>query len=73
MAAGFGISIEGIPIAQFLLLIFIYSIEIDSCLTNYSEARGIKFKWNIIKWVASKTSLETKEIETIYKNEKDET
>ena len=51
-------SIQGIPIGQLLLMIFIFAFEIDSVYSNYCEARSIKKRWDILKWVSKKTSLE---------------
>jgi hypothetical protein len=53
-------SVEGIPVGQLLLLIFIYAFEIDSCYSNYCEARNIRNRWNILGWVGKRFSLERK-------------
>ena len=34
------------------MLVLIYGIELNSCFSNYFEARGIRKRVNVFKWVA---------------------
>ena len=46
--------ILGIPILAGLMLLIVYGIEINSCYSNYFEARGINKKINIFKLFGKK-------------------
>jgi len=74
----FGITI-GAPVVSMSMLFIIYGIELNSCVNNYLEYKGIKKKWNFFKLVDKEnlledttTKLETNNIssngETTYKN-----
>ena len=52
-----GITVD-FPIGQLAVLLIIYSIELDSCLSNYAEARNVKKRFNFLGWVGKKTSME---------------
>jgi hypothetical protein len=69
-SAFFGITVEGVPIIHLGLLIFIYSIEINSCYTNFCDARGIKDRWKFLSWISRKTSIELEEKTTKLEDEK---
>lgn len=53
----FGITI-GSPIVSMAMLFIIYGIELNSCVNNYLEYKGIKKKWNFFKLVGKEDLLE---------------
>lgn len=57
----FGITI-GLPVVSMAMLFIIYGIELNSCVNNYLEYKGIKKKWNFFKLVGKEDLLE--EVET---------
>lgn len=57
----FGITI-GLPVVSMAMLFVIYGIELNSCVNNYLEYKGIKKKWNFFKLVGKEDLLE--EVET---------
>lgn len=66
----FGITI-GSPIVSMAMLFIIYGIELNSCVNNYLEYKGIKKKWNFFKLVGKENLLEdsTTESETDKSND----
>lgn len=56
----FGVSI-GSPIISMAILFVIYGIELNSCVNNYLEYKGIKKKWNFFKLVNKENLLEDQE------------
>lgn len=59
----FGVSI-GIPVVSMAMLFIIYGIELNSCVNNYLEYKGIKKKWNFFKLVGKENLLEDSEPES---------
>ena len=55
----FGITI-GAPVVSMSMLFIIYGIELNSCVNNYLEYKGIKKKWNFFKLVDEENLLEDK-------------
>ncbi len=55
----FGITI-GAPVVSMAMLFIIYGIELNSCVNNYLEYKGIKKKWNFFKLVGKENLLEDK-------------
>lgn len=53
----FGITI-GSPIVSMAMLFIIYGIELNSCVNNYLEYKGIKKKWNFFRIVCKEDLLE---------------
>lgn len=53
----FGITI-GVPIVSMGMLFIIYGIEINSCVNNYLEYKGIKKKFNFYKLVGKEELLD---------------
>lgn len=60
----FGLAI-GAPIVSIAMLFVIYGIELNSCVNNYLEYKGIKKKWNFFKLVGKENLLEEKESTTL--------
>lgn len=60
----FGLAI-GAPIVSIAMLFAIYGIELNSCVNNYLEYKGIKKKWNFFKLVGKENLLEEKESSTL--------
>lgn len=60
----FGLAI-GAPIVSIAMLFVIYGIELNSCVNNYLEYKGIKKKWNFFKLVGKENLLEEKESSTL--------
>lgn len=56
----FGESI-GSPIVSMAMLFVIYGIELNSCVNNYLEYKGIKKKWNFFRLVGKEELLEEPE------------
>lgn len=56
----FGVSMDS-PIVGMAMLFIIYGIELNSCVNNYLEYKGIKKKWNFFKLVNREELLEDKE------------
>jgi predicted branched-subunit amino acid permease len=56
----FGIVI-GFPIVSMATLFVIYGIELNSCVNNYLEYKGIKKKWNFFRLVGKEDLLEDAE------------
>lgn len=55
----FGLAL-GAPIVSIAMLFVIYGIELNSCVNNYLEYKGIKKKWNFFKLVGKEDLLEDK-------------
>lgn len=53
----FGITL-GNPVVSMAMLFIIYGIELNSCVNNYLEYKGIKKKWNFFKLVGKEEMLE---------------
>lgn len=60
----FGVSI-GIPVVSMAMLFVIYGIELNSCVNNYLEYKGVKKKWNFFRLVGKENLLEDPDTETI--------
>ncbi len=56
----FGVSL-GAPIVSMAMLFIIYGIELNSCVNNYLEYKGIRKKWNFFRLVGREDILEEKE------------
>ena len=56
----FGITL-GTPLVSMAMLFIIYGIELNSCVNNYLEYKGIKKKWNFFRLVGKDNLLEDKE------------
>lgn len=59
----FGITI-GAPVVSMTMLFIIYGIELNSCVNNYLEYKGIKKKWNFFKLVGKENLLEDSSTES---------
>ncbi len=59
----FGITL-GTPVVSMAILFIIYGIELNSCVNNYLEYKGIKKKWNFFRLVGKDDLLEDKAIES---------
>ncbi|MBP3511161.1 MAG: hypothetical protein J6K19_03870 [Prevotella sp.] len=66
----FGITL-GAPVVSIAMLFVIYGIELNSCVNNYLEYKGIKKKWNFFRLVGKEDLLEERpeESETTNENE----
>ena len=53
----FGITL-GAPVVSMAMLFIIYGIELNSCVNNYLEYKGVKKKWNFFKLVGKEDLLE---------------
>lgn len=60
----FGITI-GVPVVSMAMLFIIYGIEINSCVNNYLEYKGVKKKLNFFKLVGKEELLEDVEDEKL--------
>lgn len=58
----FGVSI-GVPVVSMAMLFIIYGIELNSCVNNYLEYKGIKKKWNFFRLVGKEDLLQDSEPE----------
>lgn len=58
----FGVSI-GVPVVSMAMLFIIYGIELNSCVNNYLEYKGIKKKWNFFRLVGKEDLLQDPEPE----------
>lgn len=58
----FGVSI-GVPVVSMAMLFIIYGIELNSCVNNYLEYKGIKKKWNFFRLVGKEDLLQGPEPE----------
>ncbi len=58
----FGVSM-GVPVVSMAMLFIIYGIELNSCVNNYLEYKGIKKKWNFFKFVGKENLLDDPERE----------
>ena len=56
----FGITL-GTPLVSMAMLFIIYGIELNSCVNNYLEYKGIKKKWNFCRLVGKDNLREDKE------------
>lgn len=54
-------SIFGIPTLSAIMLSVIYSIEIDSCVSNYFAVRGFKKNISVFKWIMKKLNFEVED------------
>ena len=61
--------ILGIPTLSALIILVIYAIELSSCFSNYFEARGIRMKFNIWKFLGVKRISDAVEEEETEKKE----
>ena len=59
----FGVSI-GVPMVSMAMLFIIYGIELNSCVNNYLEYKGIKKKWNFFRLVGKEDLLQDPEPES---------
>lgn len=59
----FGITI-GAPVVSMAMLFIIYGIELNSCVNNYLEYKGIKKKWNFFKLVGKENLFEDSSTES---------
>lgn len=65
----FGLAL-GAPIVSIAMLFIIYGIELNSCVNNYLEYKGIKKKWNFFKLVGKENLLEDKKETSTLKTDK---
>lgn len=56
----FGITL-GAPVVSMAMLFVIYGIELNSCVNNYLEYKGINKKWNFFRLTNKENLLEDKE------------
>lgn len=71
LAGAFGSAfgeILGVPILSAIIILVVYAIELSSCFNNYFEARGIKFRVNVLRLLGIKKVEEA--VESIEDNEK---
>lgn len=59
----FGITL-GVPVVSIAMLFVIYGIELNSCVNNYLEYKGVKKRWNFFRLVGKENLLEDETIET---------
>lgn len=55
----FGMTL-GSPVVSMAMLFIIYGIELNSCINNYLEYKGIKKTWNFFKLVGKENLLDDK-------------
>ena len=55
----FGMTL-GSPVVSMAMLFIIYGIELNSCINNYLEYKGIKKTWNFFKLVGKEDLLDDK-------------
>lgn len=67
----FGMTL-GAPVVSMAMLFIIYGIELNSCVNNYLEYKGIKKKWNFFRLVGKENLLEDKTAETETESESKE-
>lgn len=48
----------GLPVVSMAMLFIIYGIELNSCVNNYLEYKGVKKKWNFFRLVGKENLLE---------------
>lgn len=65
----FGLAL-GAPIVSIAMLFVIYGIELNSCVNNYLEYKGIKKKWNFFKLVGKEDLLEEEKESSTLKTDK---
>ncbi len=65
----FGLAL-GAPIVSIAMLFIIYGIELNSCVNNYLEYKGIKKKWNFFKLVGKEDLLEEEKESSTLKTDK---
>lgn len=51
--AAFG-EVLGVPVLAAVIILVVYAIELSSCFNNYFEARGIKFRVNVLRLLGVK-------------------
>lgn len=56
----FGITL-GAPVVSMAMLFVIYGIELNSCVNNYLEYKGINKKWNFFRLTNKENLLEDKD------------
>lgn len=56
----FGITL-GAPVVSMAMLFVIYGIELNSCVNNYLEYKGINKKWNFFRLTNKENLLDDKE------------
>lgn len=59
----FGVSM-GVPVVSMAMLFVIYGIELNSCVNNYLEYKGIKKKWNFFKLVGKEDLLDDSKLKS---------
>ena len=67
----FGMTL-GAPVVSMAMLFIIYGIELNSCVNNYLEYKGIKKKWNFFRLVGKEDLLEDKTAESDTESESKE-
>ena len=60
----FGITL-GVPVVSIGMLFVIYGIELNSCVNNYLEYKGVKKKWNFFRLVGKENLLEEGEASSV--------
>lgn len=53
--------ILGAPLVSMAMLFIIYGIELNSCVNNYLEYKGIKKRWNFFRLVGKENLLQDKQ------------
>ena len=56
------------PVLSAIIILVVYAIELSSCFNNYFEARGIKFRVNVLRLLGVKRVEEA--VESVEDNEK---
>lgn len=56
----FGMTL-GAPVVSMAMLFIIYGIELNSCVNNYLEYKGIKKRWNFFRLVGKENLLQDTE------------
>lgn len=57
LAGAFGSAfgeVLGVPVLSAIIILVVYAIELSSCFNNYFEARGIKFRVNVLRLLGIK-------------------
>ena len=71
LAGAFGSAfgeVLGVPVLSAIIILVVYAIELSSCFNNYFEARGIKFRVNVLRLLGVKRVEEA--VESVEDNEK---
>lgn len=56
LGKAFGLPFD-VPVLPSVVLLVIFGCEVNSCFSNYFEARGKKVSVNVFKWFAKKTDI----------------